>query len=121
MGAAVRAPANATAAQIHGPLGDGRWLCTVHPAEQWCALDPAALIPGDLRPLPDGVWRITYAGQPGRFLLRVENRLELWDMTAPARLAVLADGDFYNAVAQDGSLYLFRREEIVVVDGFLSR
>lgn len=113
------APMGATCAQVQGPLDGGRWLCTLHPTEQWFALDGAAFTPvGELAPLPEGVWRIIYAGKPGKILFRIANRLELWDMNAVTRMNVVAAGNFYNAVVQEGTLYLFRHAEIVVVDGF---
>lgn len=113
------APAGANCAQVQGPLGDGQWFVTLHPAEQWAVLDSRAFTLGELRPLPAGAWRITYAGAPNRFLLRIDTRVELWDILANTRLAIIAEGDFYNAVVQDGTLYLFRHAEIVVVDGFV--
>jgi hypothetical protein len=116
--ASFDAPAGATRAHIAGPLGDGQWLVTLHPTEQWAILDSRAFTLGALRLLPDGAWGISAAGAPGRFLLRIADRLELWDAAADTR-TLLATGDFHQAVVQDGSHYLFRTGEVVVVDGFV--
>lgn len=87
------APAGIDSAVIFGPLGGGRWVATgwgkAHGG--WFVLDtkdwrmPAM---ETFRQEPPA-WTITYAGKPGRFLVKRNGSLELWDLRTVRRLRVL--------------------------------
>ncbi|MHB9022738.1 MAG: hypothetical protein ACYC7E_00980 [Armatimonadota bacterium] len=73
-----------------------------------------------LHVLPEDLQRLKYAGKPGFFLLQRKGNIELWDMRRGQLLeTLLRDFDGYNYIVQEGSLYLLRRQEIVVIDHYL--
>ncbi|MHB9132168.1 MAG: hypothetical protein ACYDBB_13925 [Armatimonadota bacterium] len=132
--ATISAPAGTIGAAVVGPLGDGDWLCLsckgfpswshLYPDARWFVLHIDQLhtpATEEMHPFPEGAHRIRYAGQPGLFLLYIQNRIELWDMCTATCLRVIIEGfDGYNYAVQENSLYLFTREEIIVVDDFLA-
>jgi hypothetical protein len=121
--ATAAAPVTNSRAIILGPLGDGRWMawCVLDGEARWFPLDPACLdATPDLHPFPAGQRNLWYAGQPGQALFLIDDRLERWDIPTLTRLDTLITGcDFYNLDVQDGAIYLFRQEEVVVLEGYL--
>ncbi len=124
------APKGTDAVEVIGPLGRGRWLCTFAGPQgtTWSAVDPRALktpSSDDLHPLPQGGRRIQSAGKPGLFILRVADRIELWDMRRPRRVKTLVkgiDGDVFfvgNVFVQGDSVFLVTPWEIVVLEDVL--
>jgi len=107
---------------IRGALGGGRWLCLCEPGTKWFILDAATFTaPGvdDLHDLPPiGMQRITPTSKPGKFVIQVGHRLERWDLRRWKREEVLVPQyDGYNFAVQGDALYVFRRREIIVIDG----
>lgn len=93
-------PAGAVETRVIGPLGRGRWLGVCRGAfengrgARWFVCEPAAWAtpePAALRELSGWGGTIQYAGRAGLFVLRMGDRIELWDMRKPARLKVLGD------------------------------
>ncbi|HWL51618.1 MAG TPA: hypothetical protein VNQ90_04240 [Chthoniobacteraceae bacterium] len=73
--------------------------------------------------LPGGGEDLLWTGEPGLFLLRTGNRVELWDLRRPRCLRLLYDEpepDFYGWHVQDDSVYLVSAEEIFVLEACLN-
>lgn len=118
------APPGTIEVKVEGPLGKGGYLCRFLSGKGgWAAVDIGNLRTPDeseLLPLPEGFHSIRYSGRPGRFVLQIGKRLELWDMSSKRRLRVLCDGfKGYRFEVQDGSLYLVRPKEILILEGCL--
>jgi hypothetical protein len=121
--ATLPAPAPNVRAGLLGPLGDGRWIawCPTADGARWFPLDPQALTaPSEWKNFPAGQRAFWYAGIPGQVLCRIDDRLERWHLPTLTRLDTLVTGcDAYNLDVQDGAIYLFRTDEIVVLEGYL--
>ena len=129
--ATTPAPGGTQTARVLGPLDRGRLLCLALPrynlmtdADAHSFLldaDSLSLLSGDACPtLPLGLRRIEYAGRPGRFVLLIDRRVELWDLAAQRRLSVLAERfGGYNLVVQDRSVYLLSEKRITVLEDCL--
>jgi len=119
----------AESAVVLGPLGPGRWLVRFdgkldgRPTARWGAVAIALdeeLAWQAFAPLPEGTRQIVYAGKPAQFVLRFENRVELWDARAMARKKVLLERfDAYRILVQDGDLFAIRRKDILVFERLL--
>jgi hypothetical protein len=122
----VAAPAGTEGARILGPLGHSRYLaaCDLSDGRRLFTLDLANFaIPdaADMQPPPKGCGAIAPTDHPGRFVLHVGRRLELWDMRRPKRLRVLFDR-FHNSRGyhvQGDSVYVLKPKEVIVLDGIL--
>ena len=123
------APAGFVRCDILGALGANRWLCiyqpgeswnAIHPGSTWFVLDAAAFAPpepGDIHALPKKMLRIVPTSKPGKFVVRIGRRIELWDLRRWQREEILVSRfDGYNFAVQDHALYLFRPKEVVVID-----
>ncbi|MBI3830483.1 MAG: hypothetical protein HY291_13265 [Planctomycetes bacterium] len=122
----LQAPAETERVRVCGPLARGQWLCHFHRYGKFKGMPCLGAI--DLDPLrlaarieePDGLRQIVYAGKPGRFVLWLEKRIELWDMRRPKPLEVLwKNFDGYRIFAQERSVYLVRKKEVVVLENRL--
>jgi hypothetical protein len=111
---------------VHGPLSATRVLCSgwdpVAGAEDWFSVDtsswlvsatsPVRLVGvGDDRVFPGrpdllaGPSRIRPTGVEGRFVVHVDDRFELWDMSAGRRIGVVAvSADAYAFEVDDDTL-----------------
>lgn len=126
---ALDAPAGAEWALVSGPVATGQWLGLCEPARErwhWFLFDDELKIVQPPRPLPkDSAPQVHYAGRPGRFVLTVGWRIELWDFSPgsgrePTRERVLHEGDEPRLVAVDGEDVLYTTpREVVVLEGSL--
>lgn len=102
----ILGPEGAGAVGVIGPLGRGKWLGTASfgmgvfftsaATTGWFVLDGAKLA----TPARDAIhtiegWngRIEYANRPGRFVLQVGPRIELWDLNRVQRIKVLGNSE----------------------------
>lgn len=120
-------PKGTQKASVLGPLGRGRWLCEAdggHEARWFVLSDGEFRAPSreQVRPFPPRLRRAIYAGKTGLFILHREERIELWDMRKQAMVQELArDRGVYKVHVQEGSVYLVRPREVVVLEGCLRR
>ncbi|MEI7436929.1 MAG: hypothetical protein WCL16_09025 [bacterium] len=124
------APAGTVLVAVCGPLDAGRWLCTLHaypagPPTHWLALaaDGFAEFHNQGRHdfPPDFRGSIVYAGRPGRFLLNIDDRIEVWDMRRGKSLRTVfrrfdpARFDGYLFSVQEQSLIVLRQKTLLLV------
>ncbi|WP_409342621.1 hypothetical protein [Paenibacillus sp. MBLB4367] len=124
------APEGTRIATVCGPMGQGRYLCTVSgdfsgdgrtrmfvlDAERMSVpgLDEMDIVPGDTR-------SIVGSGIPGLFVIWNGNAFELWDMNVQRRLQLLHEEEAaYHCFVQDDSVYLVTPGEVVILEGCLS-
>jgi len=120
------APAGTEGARVLGPLGHNRYLaaCDLPEGRRLFTLDLAEFTVPALEAMqspPKGCRAIAPTDRPGRFVLHVGRRLELWDMRRPKCLRVLFDR-FYNCRGyhvQGDSVYVLKPKEVIVLDGIL--
>lgn len=117
---------------ILGPLGKDKWLCLVYGEfpvieSPWWVLCDLNVKPLQ-RPGPDCLWpepagcngAVHYAGKTGLFVLHSKNKIELWDMRKRRQLETLYTAPGVSEViVQDGSIYLVREKDILVLDDCL--
>jgi len=125
----VEAPPGTAEVSVIGQLNQERWLCTFKGSEgtRWCAIDPSNLktpAPNEVHALPESGTRIQCAGKVGVFILRVADRIELWDMRRVCRIETLVQGlddDFFvgNVFVQDGVYYLVTPWEVIMLEDVL--
>lgn len=124
------APQGTIQATVQGALGAGQYLCAVAGTfggqiqTRWFAASLSDFqIPRveEMQSYPEEMRRIIATGKPGLFVLFVGDRIELWDMRCPKKLAVLhAQGaNFYNGFVEGDSLLLATTKEIVVLEDCL--
>lgn len=130
----VTVPRGWLMASVAGPLDDDRWLCQLYTTlsggpERWMILErrrferfaegPQMEFP------PQSRGGALYAGRPGRFLLNVDDRIELWDMRRRRLLRTIfrpfdvARYDGYLFSVQAACLIVVRSKELVVVEDAL--
>ncbi|MBA3709570.1 MAG: hypothetical protein H0W83_12210 [Planctomycetes bacterium] len=124
--AVAQAPEGTELVRVIGALGRGRWLCTFSPLswgtakDRWAAIAIADLrtpAPEAMRDFPAGYRDIYATPTPGRFVLWINRRVELWDLRAGKSVKTLwPDFDGYRIVVQARSVYLIRTKEIIVID-----
>jgi hypothetical protein len=114
-----------------GAIGAGRWLCAIYPGEnsykeseqRFATIDvlsATSLWTEDFAPFPNGFAAIIATDVPGRFVLNIGGALELWDMEAVRRIRVVVPRyDGYRFIAQERSLYVVRKADVVVYDDCL--
>ena len=128
------APAGMAMISVCGPLDADRWVCKLHahpsgPPTHWIVLrrDGFAEFPGQERHAfpPDFRGSIVYAGKPGRFLLNIADRIEVWDMRRSKSLRTIfrrfdpARFDGYLFSVQGKSLVILRQKKLLLVEGCL--
>lgn len=123
-------PTGARTTTVHGALSEHTYLCTAEfrtsdgSTLRRFDVDAAHLAapPSDeMEDLPSGTRGIQHAGQEGLFVLRRDDRFELWDMRTRTRADIIStDPAVYSCVVQDGSAYLVDSKEITVLDGYLA-
>lgn len=124
------APKGVTMVRVAGRLDAHHWLCSLHdhvshgPAS-WMTLDDRRLdrfSAGPRNPLPTNMTGAFHATKnPGRFVLNIDDRIELWDMCRVKRIKVLfepfnpakVDGYLFN-VLPDDRIVVLRSTEVVV-------
>ncbi|MDX3104621.1 PQQ-binding-like beta-propeller repeat protein [Nonomuraea angiospora] len=111
-------PPDADHVTVHGRLDETGWLCELSDG-RWFATQPSALETWEFLDLPRGM-AVIATDRPGVYVVRDGDRVELWDLAAPARLDVLhTEPGVYRVVVQDRSVYLVTPGELVVLDGVL--
>ncbi|MDF2670539.1 MAG: hypothetical protein K0R67_2845 [Paenibacillus sp.] len=125
------APLGTTLAAVHGAVTSGSYLCTVRgtfndeAATYWFVMAADSLEVPELQQMgrvPKNMKRLLSTGQPGLFLLQIEDRFELWNMQTEQRVQVLyQDSTVYRCLVQDDSVYLLKPEEVVILENCLSR
>ncbi|MER7498820.1 PQQ-binding-like beta-propeller repeat protein [Nonomuraea pusilla] len=122
----VAMPGGADHVTVHGRLDATGWLCGIAGLPggyRWFRADPAALAaPGRFLPLPDVITPegLLPTDRPGLYVVRVEDRVELWDLAGPRRLRVLGtEPGVYRVAVQGGGVCLVTPGELVVLDGAL--
>lgn len=124
----VELPERVEWVRVVGLLDAGRALClATRPGDDtlhWFAVATDALsLPdaGQWQPLPGDAEKIVATDRPGRFILVVGGRHDLWDMSEPQRIAVLADEPgTHLAHVEDDDLFLVTDDEIIVHEGVLA-
>ncbi len=115
--------------QIAGPLGGDCWLgvCRISgegASLRWFILEGKAPRPPlreDLQEVLEWNGQIQFAGRPGRFVLRIGDRIELWNMRKPARLRVLADSPHLgNFFVQGKDLLCWSAWDVFVLENVLA-
>lgn len=125
------APAGVELASVLGELDAKRWLCcatlsqpglprrlAVLERENFGSVEHAPLceFPADWHDI------FLYAGEPGKFLLNIEDRLEVWDMKKQVSLGTVfrpydnARIDGYHVFIEGNDLFVMRSRELVVVE-----
>ena len=120
------APAGAEGARILGPLGNDRYLaaCEFPDGLRLFTLDLTDFTVPDadaMRAMPRGCHNIAPTDRPGRFVLHIGRRLELWDLRRWKRLRVLFD-KFQNCRGyhvQGDTVYMMKPKEMLVLEGIL--
>lgn len=116
------APGGFAMVRTIGPLGPGRWLCTLHnhvsgPPCKWMVLDRSRFARfgrGERFDIPERMTgAFVYAGKPGHFVLNIDDRLELWDMNRRRALATLFEP--FNPATVDGYLFSVQGDSLVVL------
>jgi hypothetical protein len=130
------APKGVAMVKVVGPLGPDAWLCSMHnhisgPAAKWSILHRGRLAGFAKSPQldlpPDMTGNFVFAGKPGRFVLNIQDRLELWDMNKRKPLGTLfepfnpATVDGYLFSVQGDSLIVLRSKEVHFLENVLSR
>ncbi|MEU6412000.1 PQQ-binding-like beta-propeller repeat protein [Microbispora sp. NPDC046933] len=122
----VPMPPGADHVTVHGRLDDTGWLCGIGGLPggyRWFRADPDALAtPERFLTMPGGITPegLLPTDRPGRYVVRTEDRVELWDLAGPRRLRVLhTEPGVYRVVVQDDSVYLVTPGELIVLDHVL--
>ena len=124
--AKIAAPLGTEGARVLGPLEKSRYLCACDlPAgRKLFTLDITVMSvpePADMQELPKGCNQITPTDRPGRFVLHIGRRLELWDMNRRTRLRVLFDRyrNCRGYQVQGDTVYVMKPKEVIVLDRIL--
>ncbi|MCE9591903.1 MAG: hypothetical protein K8S99_15430 [Planctomycetes bacterium] len=116
------APRGPALVRTIGPLGRDRWLCTLHDhvsgaPTKWMVLRRGAFgrfAASEKFDLPEHLnGGLAYAGRPGRFVLNVEDRIELWDFRRFKPMATLFRP--FNPAKIDGYLYSIQGDSLIVL------
>lgn len=115
------APQGVTMVRVVGRLDAHHWLCSLHdhisrgPAN-WMTLDDLRLdhfVAGPRNPLPTNMTGAFHATKtPGRFVLNIDDRIELWDMCRVKRIKVLFEP--FNPAKVDGYLFTVLPDDRIV-------
>jgi hypothetical protein len=121
----VPAPTDTDDARVVGPLDAHRcvvWFQWRRPGRGVVDMDALRTPAEDeLREWPAGFREIAYAGTPGRFVLRIGDALELWDLRTDERLTVLMESEEIDRFfVQDDSVLIVTSGELVVLEGCLN-
>ncbi len=124
------APLGTRSVRVEGPMGKGRWLCRFNSEEwgqKWASVDFQKLKDvgkEELQDFPAGYLDLRYAGRVGHFVLRFEDRLELWDMAKGRCLKLLVKIGPRHPMSKfwviGRSIYFRRRKSIIVLEDVLS-
>ena len=125
------APAGVELASVIGELDAKRWLCCVTLSQpglprRWTVLERdnfGSVEQAACREFP-AQWHdvFLYTGKPGKFLLNIEDRLEVWDMKKEVSLGTVfrrydnANIDGYHVFIEGNTLFVMRSRELVVVE-----
>lgn len=123
----VTMPGFVESVQVVGLLDAEQVLCLATPEQgstvHWFAVPIAELtVPeiGHWQALPDAA-EVLWTGKPGQFVVVAAGRHELWDMTGPRPIAVLADEpDSYLSHLEGEDLFLATGTEIIAYEGVLA-
>lgn len=126
--ARAAAPAGADDARVLGRLGAGRYLaaCETPEGRMLFTLEIATLaVPAlyAMAPAPAGCEWITPTGRPGRFVLYMGTRLELWDLNRRRRLRVVYprfDRSCHGYHVDGDTLYVVKKKELLIFEGLLA-
>lgn len=125
------APAGPAMVRVLGPLASRRYLCTLHDhiswgPSKWMTLDPRrldAFADAERHDMPAGLTGAPqYAGTPGRFVLNIDDRIELWDINRLKPIRTLftpfnpAKVDGYLFSVQGDSLFVLRSTEVIAIE-----
>ena len=108
-------------ARIIGAIDGRRWLCLIPHAvimdRRFKTLEHLTF--------PPGVNRIEYTGKPGKFILNIEDRLEVWDMKREVSLGYIfrpfdtANIDGYHIFVDKDTVFVMRSRELIVLENCL--
>jgi hypothetical protein len=115
------APAKTREATVVGPVSAGKYLCVFRgESMRWGVVSVNKLSTpkeSDLHALPEKFNGIKYAGKMGRFVLRVGDRMELWDIRKNARIKVFGEyPDIHRFVVQEDTVYLTTTGKVIILD-----
>lgn len=123
------APVGTQMAEVNGPMGQGRYLCTVtgnyggHCQTRWFVLSASDFSIPELEAMeivPDNMRKLLATGKPGLFIVQVEDRFELWDMAKQQRLQLLyRDASVYHFHVQENSAYFVTPKEVIILENCL--
>ena len=126
--AQIEAPPGTSAARILGPARRGRWLCQLAGSFEVggvAATDILLEIGGEslelaplekARSVPQGWGTICATTSPGRFVVQVDKRIELWDLTRHALLEVLSTRGAGRRLMMDGdTIFLLGDKDILIL------
>lgn len=125
----TEAPAGTTAAQILGPGRRGQWLCRLRGSFEVAGTatddllipisgDPLTLAPlAEAWVVPQGWGAICASSTPGRFLVQVGKRIELWDLVQQTLVEVLSTRAAGRRLLTDGdTIFLLGDRDVLILD-----
>lgn len=125
----IAAPKGTEVASVVGAMRTGEVLCTFTGSQglRWCSVKPGhlELPPEDkIKSFAEGVHQIVAAGRPGLFVLRLSDRVELWDMRRSQCVKTLLQGInkrfyVYRVVVQERSVYVVTPRHVIVLEDVL--
>jgi len=119
-------PPGADRVAVLGRLTDELALCHLSGVEGggWFATSLGAPTPpAEYLVLPEELdpSTIVATGVPGRFVVRIADRIELWDLNRPTRLRLLHRApEAYRVVVQDDDVYVLTPTELIVLASVLN-
>jgi hypothetical protein len=127
----ARAPIGTYSCDVIGALGNGRYLCTSTGASGafmtssgqqwlvWFVIDEANIrepANADINAFPEGTENIIAVPVEGRFILKVHNSLELWDLNKNLKVRTIEqEYRGYAYFADSSSLYIIEDGSIKVL------
>ena len=119
--------------RILGALDGRRWVCLIRLKQPGAPSrivildrrDLAGFTTAERKELPLGFNRIDYTGKPGKFILNIEDRLEVWDLKRGVSLGYIfrpfdtANIDGYHIFVDTDTVFVMRSRELIVLEGCL--